>query len=177
MSPINEAPHLLALFGQLDATGRMRLVQRIQAEALRRLKGHTPTGFNAADADHYVITAMSVARSDAPERAKAAARLLRACAHATEAQGEFDAAVLVSVYAQLDAHAVARDKAAQAKRSEGGKSKPAKLPPADDLRAEVAQLQAARGLSEADAKGIVRKRYGVTPQALNRKLKKDLNPT
>lgn len=65
-----------------------------------------------------------------------------------------------------------RDVATQAGRRLGGKSKPAKLPPAEVLRAEIEQLQAARGTTAAEAKGILRKRYDASAQAINAKLKK-----
>lgn len=172
MTPLQEAPHLLSAFRQLDDAGRAGLVRRMREQALRRLAGHTPPGFDASNDDHCIVASLAIEASAAPASAKAAARLLRACVHAVEVPGALDAALLVSTYAALDEHAVARDAATQRGRSGGGKSKPAKLPPADELRAEVAQVQAARSLSEVEAKGVVRLRYKASSQALNRKLKK-----
>ena len=174
MSPLEEAPHLLSALRQIgnDGAGRLRLVRLIQAEALGRMAAHTPPGFDASDDDHCVTLALSVERSDASSEVKAAARLLHLCVRAAEAPDTFDGAMLVSAYSQLDLHAVERDGARQAGSAKGGKSKPAKMPKPDALRAELAQLRAGRNLSETEAKGILRTRHGVTAQALNRKLKK-----
>lgn len=172
MNAIEEAAHLLVGFRQLDGDGRARVVRHMKARALRILAPHLPVGFNADDHDECVILSISVRRSQIPANAKAAARLLGACVNALEAPTVFDAGSLVLAYAQLDMHAVDRDAATQAGRSQGGKDKAAKLPPVDELRAMVEQVRAARNVSEADAKGIVSKRYRATRQAINRKLKK-----
>ena len=172
MRAIEEAAHLLVGFRQLDGAGRLRIVQYMRARALCILAPHLPPGFDADDHDQCVILAISARRSHLPKNVKAAASLLRACVGAVEAPTAFDAGALVIAFAQLDMHAVERDAATQAGRRKGGTEK-AKLPEASDLRAEVAQVRAAaRGRTEADAKGIVRTRYKVTAQALNRKLKK-----
>lgn len=174
MTPLQEAPHLLALFRQLDSTGRMGLVQRMREQALRRLAGHIPQGFDAANSGNCIVVAMAIEASAAPTAVKAAARLLRACVHAVEAPSMLDAATLVGIYAALDAHAVERDAATQRGRRKGGNAgKKAKLPPADKLHAMVLEKinSSGRSLSYAEAKGVVRQRFGATSQAINKKLK------
>lgn len=172
MTPLEEQLHLLSLFRQLGAEGRIGLVQRMRDEALRRIGAHWPRGGDHRNNDDCVTAALWIEFGTKPAEVKAAARLLRACVHAAEAPDAMDPARLVAIYAALDEPAVARDAAMQGFRRAGGKAKAAKLPGADELRAEVDRLKAARGMTEAEAKGVLRLRHGVTPQALNRKLKK-----
>jgi hypothetical protein len=115
VSPLQQAPHLLALFRQLDDVGRMGLVHRMREQALQLLAGHAPAGFDADDNDHCVTAALWIEASTAPADVKAAARLLRACVRAVEAPGALDAAQLVATYALLDEDAVARGKPFQGK--------------------------------------------------------------
>jgi hypothetical protein len=117
MTPLQEAPHLLSAFRQLDAAGRVGLVRRMREQALRRLAGHTPPGFDAGNDDHCIVAALAIEAAAVPASVKAAARLLRACVHAVEAPGALDAAMLVSAYAALDEHA------AEAGRKFHGKGK------------------------------------------------------
>lgn len=105
MRPIDEGMFLLRTYRRLGTAGRLDMVTRIQALALRRLAGHLPAGFDAANVDHCIVAALHVERGDARADVKAAAHLLRACAHAVEAPESFDAESLFDACMQLDAHA------------------------------------------------------------------------
>lgn len=105
MTPLQLMPHLMAAFRTASEAGRVALVNKMRAEALHRLQGHAPSGFDSGDNDHCITAALWIEGSAAPASVKAAARLLRACVHAAESPDALDAAMLVSTYAALDEHA------------------------------------------------------------------------
>lgn len=171
-SPLHQAPHLLAMLSVANEARRVRIVERLRYVAIRHMGSHA-RGIADDDHDRLIPAALAVEASSVARPAiKAAARLLRACVRKLETPESISDSMLVVLYAALDAPAVVRDAVAQVKRAEGGRSKGSKLPSPAELRAEIEHLRATRGISEIDAKGVVRRRYCATSQAINRKLKK-----
>ena len=71
---------------------------------------------------------------------------------------------------------VSRDAAMQAGRSLGGKTKPRKLPPRHELQQEAMRLVTVRQMPTRSVRGVLAKKYSVTPQAVGKALR-NLKPT